>query len=233
MRKNPRSHTQFEQLEDFFLFTKKIEKYLTFYRAYERAKSQEILGDFNLASRACLDAIALKSDFIEINMLMIRVARKNRKYGVAMDFIDSALRKFPTCAELYAQKAEMHRKFKEYEYAIGLYGKAIEYDGQNVEYYKTRAQLRYYTGDLQGAIYDYNYAINNSPEDASLYAQRGFYHFEKKNYESAVSDYTKALELKPESKHYLYMRGASNIFAGNRQEGGEDIKNAGFVRFYT
>lgn len=189
---------------------------------------QEILGDYNLAFQACLSAIAIKSDFVEINKMMIRVAKKNRKYGVAADFTESALRKFPDFDFFYAQKAEMHRKFKEYEYATGLYGKAIETDGQNVEYYKIRAQLRYYTGDIQGAIYDYNSAINILPDDASLYSQRGFYNFEKKNYESAIIDYTKALELTSGNKHCLYMRGIAKILAGNKEQGDKDIEKSGF-----
>lgn len=208
------------------MFLKKLRRFIIFRNAYKKALNLEFLGDYNLAFKAFLSAIAINSDSLEINNAMIRVAEKNRKPDIALDFLDAAIRKFPTHAEYYAKKAAIYRNLKEFDSALSMYEKASELDDRQISYYTEHARINYYKGDIQGAINDCSLAILKDAGLSDLYSQRGFYRFERKNYESSALDYSKAIELNPKNSHLYFMKAAAEYLTGQKDSAEKDFKKA-------
>ncbi len=187
-------------------YLKRIKKFFIFLKTYNKGMNREFAGEYDKALREFVLAVSLNYNSIDVYKALIRLNKKNRMYQNALDYIETACKKFPENAFLHAQAADIHRIMKEYNLAIKEYDKAVFYDDTCIDYYRYRAQIKYYTEDIQGAINDYNAALLRENKFSDLYSQRAFYRFEKKSYEGAVEDYTKAIELNPEKPHLYFMR---------------------------
>ena len=105
---------------------------------YNKGINRENLGEYPKALHLLFYALSLKSSSLKIYKAVARVYAKNKNYLNSLDYYSKAMYKYKNDAELYALKADIHRKIKEYDLAIKHYDEAIKLDYNNNEYYLTR-----------------------------------------------------------------------------------------------
>ena len=114
-----------------------------------------------------------------------------------------AIKKDPTNAHLYYQRADCYRKLKDFEPAIRDFSKAIQLDPSGVYYYYYwRADCYIQLEDFESAIRDFNKAIQLDPSDVDCYYFRAFCYRKLEDFESAIQDYSKAIQLDPSDADY-------------------------------
>ncbi len=186
---------------------------------------KENLGEYPKSIHYFNYALSLKSS-IKNYKALARVYAKNRNFLNSLDYYSKAMAKFPLHAELFALKADIHRKIKQYDTAIKHYDQAIKLDYGNNDYYIKRAFLKYYTDDIQGCINDYTAAISHKPNESFLYEQRAFYKMEKKLYTGAKEDYSQAIKLNPNNHHLYFMRASVEKLLGEEDLSNQDFEKA-------
>jgi tetratricopeptide (TPR) repeat protein len=145
-----------------------------------------------------------------------------RKYDVAIEYINKALEHFPEYAygytmrgNIYTNKGELNRAISDYNYAITL-------KPDYTEAFVNRGAAYYLLGKSDNVITDCNEAIRLNPSNANAYVNRGNAYLYKDEFDNAIADYNTATKLEPNHLLSFFNRG---VAYANRGEIDKAITN--------
>ncbi len=123
---------------------------------------------------------------------------KNGKYTnptQALTFLNRAVAKDPTFANVYNNRGNAYRDLKQYPKALNDYNKAISLDPSHVKAYNNRGNIYYEQKKYQQALKDYNQCIRLNRNYKFAYINRGLVFYQLKNKSRACQDFKKACQL--------------------------------------
>jgi len=149
-----------------------------------------------------------------------------KKYEVAIEYINTALEKKPEYAygyvmrgNAYLNKGELYRSIEDYSYAIKL-------KPDYAEAYVNRGGVYLFLCENDRVIADCNEAIRFKPNYAEAYVNRGNAYINKGEFDNAIADYNKASQLEPNLALIYYNRGVAYASRGEIDRAIADFSNA-------
>jgi len=155
------------------------------------------------------------------------IAMRAGKYADAIKNYDEAITLRPEDLWLRNDRAEVY-------VVMGDYDKAMQDDAFVMENFKTMAfpynsrcwHRAVAIRDLDEALADCNRSLDLQPDDPSALDSRGFVRFRQGRWAEAIADYTTALSHDAYFASSIYMRGISELRAGQTDKGNADIAHA-------
>lgn len=122
----------------------------------------------------------------------------------------------------------------DYRLVVDYLNKAIDLDPYLEEAYLERAETHVMLGNHEQALEDFSEVIKLNSKSFKGFRGRANTYSELDNHSQAITDFTSAIELEPVNYPELYyLRGKSHEKLGNRDEAGEDFKNAKVLRILS
>ena len=191
--------------------------------AGSKASPARVIADCDalLADRSATDAKAVDS-------LLARAEAQVRqgRPQLAIADVDSAIKRSPAEARLFAHRAELHRWTGDFERSLTDSNEAIRLDPGKADVFRGRGNAHHQLQQFDRAIEDYTEALRLDPKDAQAFSDRGAAWYFKKEPVAAIRDYDAAIRLEPANPYMLTNRAAAYKDVGEMERALRDESEA-------
>ncbi len=182
--------------------------------------ANERLGKLDEAEKSYLKALSIKSDYQEAIIRLADLLRKEKKYDLAISYINRAIRQDNKSIESYLVRSEIYAEQLQYQSSINDISTIILLKPEDPEMYFKRGE--FYQGYTQhtNAILDFNKVISLQPENAKAYYKRAYSYEQLLQFKEAIKDYEMLAKM---SKYdavaqELLAEAKTRLFELNREE---------------
>lgn len=191
--------------------------------AGSKAPPARVISDCDglLADKAMPDAKV-------VDILLAR-AEAHVRQGRAEDAIadvDTAIKRSPAQARLFAHRAELYRWTNDFERSLTDSNEAIRLDPAKADVFRGRGNAYHQLNQFDRAIEDYNEALRLDPKDAQAFSDRGAAFYFKKDARAAIRDYDEAIRLEPANPYMLSNRASAYKDLGDMERAFRDESEA-------
>jgi tetratricopeptide (TPR) repeat protein len=144
--------------------------------------------------------------------------------GAIADFTE-VLRRDPTVADAFYNRALSRSTRGDFEGAIADYSRLLQLDPSSAETYRLRGHARSIAGDVPGALQDLGEALRLNP-DPGTFVQRAMIQGLAGNFQAAIADCTEAIRLRPDFADAYANRGRARLEASDSPGAAQDFARA-------
>jgi tetratricopeptide (TPR) repeat protein len=139
---------------------------------------------------------------------------RNKQHGKALDYLDSALARYPAAGRLWYRKGYIHWVEEDFVDAHAALTMALKYKGPRLDILYIRGQVFVEWRRFEEAISDLNEALTNEQLDPSWIVRalsvRAYALYWEWDLAQAFAEFTSAIEFMPESIWPFYYRAICN-----------------------
>jgi lipoprotein NlpI len=173
-------------------------------------------------------ALIESGDESDVDLFGDYVSRGNahadhQDYDLAIADYGEALRRNPTRAVVYYDRAAAYRMKRDYDRAIADYDRAIALDPRYEEAFVNRGVAYAGKGDTDRAISEFTTALMLDSGDAAAYRNRGDAYVGKGDLALAREDYDEAIRRAPGDADGYRSRGYLHFYAGEFSAAADDL----------
>jgi tetratricopeptide (TPR) repeat protein len=183
------------------------------------AKVNESLGNLDVAAESYLTALEKNDKNLEAAIRLADVQRKQKKYNLAISYINRAIRQDASSVEAYLIRSEIYADQLQYQPAINDISTILGLKPDDPDMYFKRG--KYYQAFTQhtNAILDFNKVISLQPENAKAYYERAYSYEQLMQYKEAIKDYETLTKLAKYdiAAHEMLAAAKSRLFELNRE----------------
>ncbi len=157
-------------------------------------------GKYPEAHASSLEALRLKSDFVNGYVSLGNIYLDIRSFDLAIQQFHRALALKPDYGEVYVNLGNTYMGKGETDKAIEAYSKALKHKSDNIEALVNLASANASKGLLDDAARGFRTALILSPENADIYFNLGLAYKGMGQYDKALKAFAEAVRLKPKDK---------------------------------
>ena len=154
-------------------------------------------GKLDEAKNICLKIFNHIPDHFDNLRLLNFIFFKKKKYSLAIDFINKAIKINPKFAENYNEKGVAFTELKKHQSAIECYDKAININPKYFDALYNKGVVLHELRKLEEAIENYDKALIINSNHVLALNNKGFALQQLKRFNEALDSYNKALKIDP------------------------------------
>jgi tetratricopeptide (TPR) repeat protein len=162
---------------------------------YVFGRVNDILGNLDIAGEAYLKALQENDQYITAAIRLADLQRRQKKYALAISYINRAVRQDPNSIEAYLVRSDIYADQIQYQSAINDVSTIMSLKPDDPDMFFKRG--KYYQAFTQhtNAIIDFNKVISLQPENAKAYYERAYSYEQLMQYKEAIKDYEMLTKL--------------------------------------
>jgi tetratricopeptide (TPR) repeat protein len=159
------------------------------------ATVNEILGKLDPAGEMYLKALQENENFSIAAIKLADLQRRQKKYNLAISYINRAIRQDANSIEAYNVRADIYADQLQYQSAINDISTILALNPKNAAMFFKRGEYYQIFTQHTNAILDFNKVISLQPENAKAYYKRAYSYEQLMQYKEAIKDYEMLTKL--------------------------------------
>ena len=184
---------------------------------------------YKTALDACLKAIDLKRNYLEVLYLRGEIRFAMKEYVYCIKELTEAIKLMPATNpnyDVYKTRAKARFEAKDYKNAVSDWNVYLESFPEEEGALVSRGACKIETRDNTGAIVDFDAAIKLNPKNPVSYNYRGVAKGESKQFVEALKDFDYSIKLKYDYAAAFVNRAAVKFASKDKHGACEDLNKA-------